>query len=302
MDTKWLEDFLALAEHGSFTRAAEARHVTQPAFSRRIRALENWLGAEVVDRSNYPTRLTSAGAALVTPVRDWLTALNTVRAEVRAAQAGTDALVMSTVHSLSVAWCPRWFHTIRDLLNGQRVRVNAANLHDCLDQFLARRSSLLLCYSDPAVVDALDGAGVLRTVVGCDTLVPVATPALRAQIDDCLQAAQPLPLVSFPADSFFGQRIDEHCLFRDDGSSVAIAPVFETALAEAVRALVVQGEGMSWLPRALVREDLRSGRLYEVEGLRRLELDILFCIHAERSPESASRLFQHLTTLSQLQE
>jgi DNA-binding transcriptional LysR family regulator len=54
MDTKWLEDFVSLAETRSFSRSAQLRHVTQPAFSRRIQALEAWAGIDLVDRS--PTR------------------------------------------------------------------------------------------------------------------------------------------------------------------------------------------------------------------------------------------------------
>ena len=42
MQLKWLEDFVALAQERSFTRAAELRHVTHLAFGRRIRALESW--------------------------------------------------------------------------------------------------------------------------------------------------------------------------------------------------------------------------------------------------------------------
>src|SRR5581483_4757831 len=61
MELKWLEDFVSLAETRSFSRSAELRHVTQPAFSRRIQALEAWLGTELIDRSVYPTRLTQAG-------------------------------------------------------------------------------------------------------------------------------------------------------------------------------------------------------------------------------------------------
>ncbi len=48
MDLNWLEDYLALAETLSFSRGAARRHVTQPAFSRRIRALEDWVGAPPV--------------------------------------------------------------------------------------------------------------------------------------------------------------------------------------------------------------------------------------------------------------
>ena len=54
MDLKWLEDFIALARERSFSRAAEQRHVTQPQFSRRIRALELWVGADLVNRAGFP--------------------------------------------------------------------------------------------------------------------------------------------------------------------------------------------------------------------------------------------------------
>ena len=64
METKWLEDFVSLAETRSFSRSAQLRHVTQPAFSRRIQSLEAWAGTDLVDRSAYPTRLTAAGETL----------------------------------------------------------------------------------------------------------------------------------------------------------------------------------------------------------------------------------------------
>ncbi len=56
---------IALADTGSFSKAAEKRFVTQPAFSRRIKSLENWFGVDLVDRSNYPAKLTPAGLAVL---------------------------------------------------------------------------------------------------------------------------------------------------------------------------------------------------------------------------------------------
>ncbi|ATQ73386.1 MULTISPECIES: LysR family transcriptional regulator [Massilia] len=61
MDMKWVEDFLCLADTRSFSRSASERHSSQPAFSRRIRSLETWLGATLVDRSCNPPSLTPAG-------------------------------------------------------------------------------------------------------------------------------------------------------------------------------------------------------------------------------------------------
>ena len=83
METKWLEDFVSLAETRSFSRSAQLRHVTQPAFSRRIQALEAWAGTDLVDRSSYPTRLTPAGETLHAQSLEMLQALHNTRAMLR---------------------------------------------------------------------------------------------------------------------------------------------------------------------------------------------------------------------------
>ena len=61
MNLSWLDDFLTLAAIGNFSRAADERHMTQPAFSRRIMALEEWLGVDLFDRGSKPPRLTETG-------------------------------------------------------------------------------------------------------------------------------------------------------------------------------------------------------------------------------------------------
>ena len=72
MNLSWLDDFLTLAALGNFSRAADARHMTQPAFGRRIRALEDWLGTELFDRSSHPVRLTVAGQWFQSVAQDLL--------------------------------------------------------------------------------------------------------------------------------------------------------------------------------------------------------------------------------------
>jgi len=71
IETKWLEDLVALAATRSFSQAAERRFVTQPAFSRRIRSLENCLGLTLVNRAKTPVELTEAGRILTLTEMDW---------------------------------------------------------------------------------------------------------------------------------------------------------------------------------------------------------------------------------------
>ncbi|SEM60913.1 LysR family transcriptional regulator [Streptacidiphilus jiangxiensis] len=69
MDARQLSYFLAVVEHGGFTRAADALHLAQPSLSQAIRALERELGARLFQRAGRGVVLTSAGEALVTPAR-----------------------------------------------------------------------------------------------------------------------------------------------------------------------------------------------------------------------------------------
>ncbi|MGJ6121472.1 transcriptional regulator CynR [Mycolicibacterium sp. Y3] len=69
MELRHLRYLLGVAEHGSFTRAAEALYISQPTLSQQIKQLERALGVQLLDRSGRIVRLTDAGVAYVDPVR-----------------------------------------------------------------------------------------------------------------------------------------------------------------------------------------------------------------------------------------
>jgi DNA-binding transcriptional LysR family regulator len=79
MDIAALQAFLAVAETGSFSRAAERIYLTQPAISKRIALLEAELGARLFDRIGRSIRLTPAGQALSARSRELLKDFEDVR-------------------------------------------------------------------------------------------------------------------------------------------------------------------------------------------------------------------------------
>ena len=81
MDLKVFEDFLTLAECRSFSRAASRRNSAQSAFSRRIQALENWLGAILIDRRASVLQLTPAGEVFLEMAEDTLRGIRHGREE-----------------------------------------------------------------------------------------------------------------------------------------------------------------------------------------------------------------------------
>jgi LysR family transcriptional regulator, hypochlorite-specific transcription factor HypT len=131
METKWLEDFVSLAETRSFSRSAQLRHVTQPAFSRRIQSLEAWAGADLVDRSSYPTRLTPAGETLYAQALEMLQSLQNTRAMLRGHNAaGQDIIQFAVPHTLAFTFFPTWVASLRDTFGSMKSRLMALNVHD----------------------------------------------------------------------------------------------------------------------------------------------------------------------------
>jgi DNA-binding transcriptional LysR family regulator len=84
LDVKQLRVLKAVAEHGSFSAAAEALAYTQPAISQQVAALEKRAGTTLVDRTSRGVRLTEAGSALVDHAEVVLARLAAAEAELEA--------------------------------------------------------------------------------------------------------------------------------------------------------------------------------------------------------------------------
>ena len=175
METKWLEDFVSLAETHSFSRSAQLRHVTQPAFSRRIQALEAWAGIDLVDRSFYPTRLTPAGQTFHAQALDILGALQSTRNMMRGHQAGgQDMIEFAVPHSLAFTFFPHWVTDLRKRFGALKSRLIALNVHDAVMQLTEGSCDLLIAYHHPSQPLQLNPERYEMLSLGHETLAAYA--------------------------------------------------------------------------------------------------------------------------------
>ena len=114
LESKWLDDFVALAAAGSFSKAAEKRFVTQPAFSRRIRSLEAAVGLTLVDRTRTPVELTEAGKLFLLTARNVSEQLAESLRQLHnlEGQQG-EVLQIAAAHSLTLGFFPEWIARLR---------------------------------------------------------------------------------------------------------------------------------------------------------------------------------------------
>src|ERR1700722_6459241 len=109
MELSWIDDFLALQQARNFTRAAELRHTTQPAFSRRMQRLEQWLGAKPFDPGANPVSLPQAGGEFenrAVPLREDI--LDPRRAARTATSHFAQALRIYTTNTIAIGFLPAW--------------------------------------------------------------------------------------------------------------------------------------------------------------------------------------------------
>lgn len=262
METKWLEDFVSLAETRSFSRSAQLRHVTQPAFSRRIQALEAWAGTDLVDRSSYPTRLTPAGETLYEQSLEMLQGLQSTRAMLRGhTAAGQDVVEFAVPHTLAFTFFPAWVSSLREGFGPLKSRLIALNVHDAVLRLVEGSCDLLIAYHHASQPFQLDADRYEMLVLGEELLAPYVKPAPSGSPLYTLPGtqAQALPYLGYAPGAYLGRVVE--LLLKQSSTAVHLDRVYETDMAEGLKAMALEGHGIAFLPASAVRREVRAKKL-----------------------------------------
>jgi DNA-binding transcriptional LysR family regulator len=262
METKWLEDFVSLAETRSFSRSAQLRHVTQPAFSRRIQALEAWAGADLVDRSSYPTRLTPAGETLYAQSLEMLQALQSTRAMLRGhSTAGKDVIEFAVPHTLAFTFFPAWVSSLREKFGPIKSRLIALNVHDAVMRLVEGGCDIFIGYHHASQPFQLDADRYEMVTLGEEVLAPYCKSDANGEPLFKLpgRAGQPLPYLGYAPGAYLGRVTD--LILKESGTAIHLDRVYETDMAEGLKVMALEGHGVAFLPFSAVKKELRSRRL-----------------------------------------
>ena len=287
VETKWLEDFVSLAETRSFSRSAQLRHVTQPAFSRRIQALEAWAGVDLVDRSSYPTRLTSAGETLHAQALEILVALQSARNLMRSHRAsGQDVIEFAIPHTLAFTFFPHWLMELRGRFGSVKTRLIALNVHDAVLRLTEGGCDLLIAYHHASQPLQLSPDRYEMLSLGRETMAPYAKAGADGQPIFRLpgSAAAPVPFLSYASGAYMARLVE--AIVKQAAETPQLDPIYETDMAEGLKAMAVEGHGLAFLPASSVRKELKARRLVLAAAPGQCELTMEVRIYRER-PEQA---------------
>ncbi len=258
LQIKWLKDFLQLSQTLSFSQAAQLRHVSQPAFSRRIQALENHLNCKLVDRLAQPIKLTEQGILFTQTCQQVLISLEQGVSQVNPYYENDISLNFAATHTLSIGVFPALLQHIDQLPRKVSCKLKIADADDCVELLTLQQCDYLLAFSDPLLAAHQQDSLLLAKV----KLLPVCKADSSGQAIytlDNSNKSSALPYLAYQRNIFLGREVEQ--LIKKNRAQANIKKNIESSMADGLKMMALKGLGIAWIPEFSIQSELSNKQL-----------------------------------------
>lgn len=257
MADRRLQVFHAVARHGSFTRAAEALYMTQPAVTFQIKQLEEYFNTRLIERGHGRLGLTPAGEIVMAYAERILglsEELDARVSELTDELAGVLNLGVST--TISAYWLPYLLEGFKRQYPKVVPRVRVGN-SEYIESNVAERELDVGLIEKISQHPSVEAQNALR-----DELMVVVQPGHRLARQPKLAAEDLVHAPFITREPGNGIRVITDQFFRDNGVSLEnLKLCAELGSLECVKHLVEEGMGFAFASRAAIHREVREGRL-----------------------------------------
>jgi DNA-binding transcriptional LysR family regulator len=265
MRLEWLEDILAVLETGSFIRAAEKRFLTQPAFSRRIKLIENYIGVDLFDRTRKPVRLKKSVLDQQQNIRELVAGLHNLQYELKRQDRETqNRIVIASQHALTSSVTPSLVKILSNKMDIS-IRLRSANRDECYALLMTKQADLIVIHQTENEQLPSQKGLLEQCNLGHERLIPVYATTEMNQLNENYAKGE-IPVIVYPADVFLGQVVNQQ-IFPQIWGVTTIRNKAETALTLAALQLALTGVGVAWLPHSIAMLEITNGRLTELSDM-----------------------------------
>ncbi|MEM1079282.1 MAG: LysR family transcriptional regulator [Pseudomonadota bacterium] len=249
-----LQTFLAVAQYQSVSKAADALHLTQPAVTSRIKALEETLGTELFERNAKGMRLTQRGDLLMHYAQQFQHLTNLVEERVVDAHAVEQLLRLGVSETIAQSWLPDFVGALRSTYPKLRVEISVDISLNLRQQLMGREIDLAILLG-PISEYTVDNT-VLPDVPLAWFRAPGEDPDPAAPVD----LAQ-IPIATYAKNTRPYRELRE-VMFERFGPEVSLFP--SSSLSSCFR-LVEAGLCVGALPVSLADPSVAAGRLVQFD-------------------------------------
>ncbi len=280
--------FTAVAEQGSFSRAAAALHISQPGISRGVREFEAQTGARLLERGPRGVTPTEAGRVLLRHAKILFTAERAAEEDL-AAWRGLERGTLSVGASTTVAtwYLPSVLAAFHAAHPAVTLALHTANTAAIAAMLLARALDVAL------VEGPVDAPGIDVLPWRQDPMVLVASASHELAAIDSLQAGDLAGATMVVREPGSGTR--DVALAAMAAAGIRPRAVLEAGSTEMIRQMVMAGLGVAIVPEAAVHDQIAAGRLV---SLRMAGLSVSRTLNRlslpDRQPSAAAAAFERL--------
>lgn len=281
METQNLQAFVEVASSKSFSAAAEALHITQPAVSKRIAALESQLDCKLFDRISRTVQLTEAGTALLPRAERILNAVQEAKRSIVDLQGEVSGeLSIGISHHIGLHRLPPVLQAFNQRYPKVHFDIDFMDSEEAYEQVMHGRIELGVVTLDPT-----ESSPLMRQPVWQDDLVVVIAPAHPLAV---LESVNLATLSQFTAilpglNTYTGQIIK--ALFQQHGLKLDVS--METNYLETIKMMVSIGLGWSVLPHRMIDDGLKTLDIADIK----LQRTLGYVFHQNRSLSNAANAF-----------
>ncbi len=297
MELSLFRDLERLDQTGNFSQAAALGNLSQPAFSRRIKSLETWVGATLVDRSRQPVKLTQSGVQMLEAGLQALARIEQERSQILEAQSLPDKYVVTfgAQHSIGWRFFPAWLQALEEAFGPILSRLRADDLPNCLHDLKHGDVDFVIAYQDGQTRPVV---GFSSICIGEDQLIPVCKPDAKGQpMFRFDSSGVEMPFLRFGDAAPIGAHLEP--LFERQNLNARLRTVYENSMAGALRIRARAGDGVAWLPKSLVSPDLESGQLV---GTGEPNWSIDLEIRLFRNPQQSNRVTRSIWSFLEVRQ
>lgn len=288
IETKWLLDFLTLAELQNFSHAASARNVTQPAFSRRIKSLETEIGLVLIDRSKSPVELTLCGKQFKNTAQSLLHQLDEEVSRLSGSLLdGRHTIRLSAAHSVAISLIPMLHNTLFAPELNARLSVVAKEVPKAVELLIDGQCDFLFSFHE----DRLQVSPYRSIHLGRSYLYCVSAVDENGEVIFDLSSDN-VPYIDYTPESYMGRAINRANLTLSDNM------VCSSSMTDFIKALVLQKKGVGWLPGYAIKEELASGQLKILTKKEPIPLDLYVYRYGSKLHSSCESMWQKISQVA----
>jgi DNA-binding transcriptional LysR family regulator len=177
-------------------------------------------------------------------------------------------------HTLAFTFFPSWLSGLRETCGPIKSRLIALNVHDAVLRLVESSCDLLIAYHHATQPIQLDATRYEMLPLGTELLAPYVRPDAEGRPLFVLPGTQqqPCPYLAYAPGAYLGRAVDH--MLKQSSTPMHLDRIYETDMAEGLKAMALEGHGIAFLPASAVRKEVRSRKLVPVGDGLEMALDI----------------------------